>query len=282
MDSEVGHIKTTTKMQINPCFILGVPRSGTTLLRTILDSHSQIVAPPETPWLLGGYTDNSFRHFLEYLIYSKQGPYQNKIVSKQQVLFDGARAMLDILFSDLLEMHKKERFVLKTPDDIRYLEFFDKLFPGARYIHIVRDGRDVACSTVKQRDRLGILTGYGEITYQNALQRWVDWEKKLQIFFDDLNGKDRCRHITYESLVLSPDHTMKKICSLLEVEYEESMLHYSLFEHTYPSWEAGSTDVKNKSIIEESSIGNWKQEIDSHSARIIENLYGDFLREKGY
>ena len=67
--------------KITPIVILGVPRSGTTLLRVLLDSHSMVAGAPETPWLTGGYGDFSIRSLVESLNDHKIGPVQTLIAS---------------------------------------------------------------------------------------------------------------------------------------------------------------------------------------------------------
>lgn len=269
--------------ELNPVFIIGVPRSGTTLLRVLLDSHSNIAAAPETPWILGGYGKYSLRDIAAYLMEDRLGPVKNLMGEDEEVILEGIRALLDRILAAYLEKRHKKILVLKTPDDIRYIDFLLKLYPHSQYVHIFRDGRDVACSTVGKKGSFfgDKLTDYGELNYENAMRRWYEWEKKVRSVFDG-NGRPSCIRISYEELVTHPEETMKRVCEGIGESYEESMLNYSKYVHEYPEWEAGSTDVKKKELIDTGSIGRWKNEIGKRDLARLEAAYGYFLEELGY
>ena len=94
---------------INPIFIIGVPRSGTTLLRIILDSHSQIAGASETPWILGSYgPESSFRNLLDSLIRDKLGPVNNLPGIDEKVIMESGRLFLNRLFQAYLVKKKKQ------------------------------------------------------------------------------------------------------------------------------------------------------------------------------
>lgn len=267
---------------MNPIFIIGVPRSGTTLLRVLLDSHSRIAAAPETPWIVGGYGINSLREIAVYLTEDQLGPVKNLAGEDENVVLQGIRALIQTIFAPYLKKRGKDILVLKTPDDIRYIDFLLKLYPESKYIHIYRDGRDVACSTVDKKGSFfgENLRGYGQLNHENAMRRWYEWEKKVRGMFK--GPEPSCLRISYEELVMHPEETMKNVCETIGVAFEKGMIEYTRYDHEYPEWEAGSTDAKKKALIDTSSVGRWKGDLDKNVLVRLEARYGDFLAQLGY
>lgn len=270
-----------TEKQISPIFIIGVLRSGTTLLRVILDSHSKIAAASETPWILGGYGDNSIRQLSQFLVTDKFGPVNNLPGVDEQTVLHASRTFLSEMFTPFIHNKGKELLVLKTPQDIKYLEFLLSLYPDSKYIHIFRDGRDSACSLVENKSTyFGAIDDYGELNHKNAFKRWYDWELKIRKLLAD-NDPRKIR-IRYEDLVTEPESTLKSVCSFIEVDFEPEIVHFSKFNHTLPKWEAGSHDLQHKKKIDDSSIGRWKERFSEEESSYISKQYGTFLKSLGY
>jgi hypothetical protein len=266
-----------------PIFILGVPRSGTTLLRILLDTHSEIAGAPETSWLAGGYGKFSLREFLDYLCEDQLGPAQNLSGVTPAVVKLAGKEFITSILRQYLLARKRRYLVLKTPDDIRYLRFILEFFPNSKYIHICRDGRDVACSTVAQKETFfgaDVLKEYGELTVMNALRRWCDWEKKVR----DCLKTGAKKHITisYEDLVTEPVTILKRVTKFIGVKFESRMVRYEKVAHEYPNWEAGSSDVKSKTGINRESVGRWKRDIPFKGWGEIDELSAEMLSALGY
>lgn len=267
--------------KFSPIFIIGVLRSGTTLLRVVLDSHSKISAPSETPWILGGYGDNSVRQLSQFLVNDKWGPVQNLPFVDEQVILNATRAFLSHIFAPLMNNQNKELLALKTPQDIKYLEFLLSLFPDSKYVHIFRDGRDSACSLVENKSKVfGAIDDYGELNHFNAFKRWYDWELKIRNLLDDKDP--RKIRIRYEDLVTDPEPLLKSVCEFIGVDFEPDIVNYSKFDHSLPKWEAGSHDLKHKKKIDDTSIGRWKDHFSREESDHINKQYGKFLRSLGY
>jgi hypothetical protein len=242
-----------------PIFIVGVPRSGTTLLRVLLDSHSQIAALPETPWLLGAYgPEPSLRGVLQGLIEGRYGAVRNvKGVEPDHIIAAG-RAFLAAMFEPTLKARGKCMLAFKTPADIRHLDFLLKLAPNAFYIHITRDGRDVAMSQLAKRGSFfDDLKEYRRIGFANLLQRWAEWEGRIR----SLLYRDGVRvvHVKYEDLIADPARELERITAFLGLPFEAGMLDYASLDHDYPNWEAGSTDVARQKGVSGASAGKWRQ-----------------------
>lgn len=119
-------------MARDPVFILGVPRSGTTLLRILLDSHPAIAAPAETPWIAGGYSRRSLRDLAAFLINHRFGPVANLPGVRPEHVYSAARTFVVDIVDTYLEQRDRRIAVLKTPDDADNLDFLLATFPDSR------------------------------------------------------------------------------------------------------------------------------------------------------
>lgn len=246
-------------MAFAPIFVVGVPRSGTTLLRVLLDSHSQVLALPETPWVAGAYgRDPSLREVLQGLIDGPFGPVHNIAGVERGHVLSAGRRFLEDLFAPVLAERNKTKLAFKTPADIRHLDFLKALFPDAWFIHITRDGRDVSMSQMAKRGTFfSDLKEYRRLSFANVFKRWVEWERRVR----DMLHRDNVRliHIRYEDLITDPERELRRVTQFLSVPFEPGMLDYAGKRHDYPSWEAGSTDVAGHAGLSSNSIGKWRR-----------------------
>jgi hypothetical protein len=265
-----------------PIFIVGVPRSGTTLLRVLLDSHSQILALPETPWLLGTYGgDASLRGLLNGLEEGRYGLVRNVAGMAREDVRRAGQGFLASLFQPVLAQRGKSMVAFKTPADIRHLDFVTAFLPGARYIHITRDGRDVAMSQLAKKGKFfHDLREYRRLSYANVFRRWVEWEQKVRATL--CRGGLKVIHLRYEDLIADPERELRRITDFLGVPFERSMLDYASQDHDYPVWEAGSTDVAGHAGISAASVAKWRGA--PMSVEMLHTLlrYDSFLVELGY
>ena len=147
-----------------PIFVVGVPRSGTTLLRMMLNSHSRIAIAPETHFFRLFWAnrhkygdlnkDNNFQKLWNDLTKCKYfGDLKLKNVQKiYEDLFNGKRsykAIFTKLIKEYAKQHNKTRWGEKTPGHLEYIKTILSFYPHAKMIHIIRDPRDVALSLKK-------------------------------------------------------------------------------------------------------------------------------------
>jgi len=251
-----------------PVFILGVPRSGTTLLRTLLDSHPAIACGPETPWL-AGHQPRSVMELWSFLREHEAG-YCSSYGMDKAVATSAARALVSTLMDRYAAARGKTRWAEKTPDNVLHVPFLLELFPEARVIHLTRDGLDVALSTsVTAEHRRGISgflernLGFGpcapaaENNPLTALLRWHHWERLLRVA---LAGREHL-HVSYERLVTEPRPTLRQIMEFIGEPFEPAMLDYARFRHDYPAWEWGSADVQARGGIARERAGRARREL---------------------
>jgi protein-tyrosine sulfotransferase len=261
-----------------PIFIIGVPRSGTTLVRTILDSHPEIACGPETPWL-APHQPRSIGALHRFLCDDKLGVCASFGLDRDTVT-RASRRMAEDLFGAYAHLRGKSRWAEKTPDNLLHLEFLLELFPDARLIHIVRDPLDVAISTsVIPEHRKGISASHEKLLQLgpgvtvgnnafNALLRRSHWDRLIHA---GLSGRDVLR-VAYERLVRSPEVVAREICAHVGEDYDPAMLEYERAEHDYPDWEWGSADVRHHAGITPERVGRAGRELDDVDRELLEPL----------
>jgi SAM-dependent methyltransferase len=255
-----------------PIFILGVPRSGTTLLRTILDSHPAIACGPETPWL-GDHQPRSAMSLWRALTDEPWG-YCASFNMPHDVATRAIARMVDELLSSYASARGKRRWAEKTPDNLLHIDALAELFPSARFIHLTRDALDVAVSTSRVgEDRRGIAPwheanlvlagapGGERISVSNtpfaALLRQRHWNHLIE---RALASRPHF-HVRYEELVSTPEPVVRALCDFLGERFDAPMLEYARTPHDYPAWEWGSTDVRNRERIAPDRIGRAAREL---------------------
>lgn len=274
--------KSTSKPLL---FILGVPRSGTTLLRVMLDSHPNLAVGPECPWIAGSYGKlTSFRDLYESLRDDPRGPVKNFEGVTEDHAARALGAAIDQLLFSFAKSRGKTRWVEKTPNHLADLPFLLKLFPDAKFVHIVRDGRDVACSSYKERKTWGpeLWNPEGMIanTRLNALRRWVDWLHRFEDWEREYDFN--VLQIFYEDLVRSPREVLGQVLDFFEEPWSDNVLNYKQHKHDLPSWEAGSRDVVRRENVSDSSQGRWRNEFSQLECLIASGFADPTLIKYGY
>jgi SAM-dependent methyltransferase len=271
-----------------PIFIVGVPRSGTTLLRVLLDSHPNIACGPESPWLARGVP--SIKNFYRFMAEDPLGYVQSYGVSRKRFRKQIAD-WVDSLFMEYARSCGKDRWAEKTPDHSLEIPFLAELFPNACFVHIVRDGRDVACSTsILSEERKAISEWHSnnllmddgmvaDNTVQNAALRWHTWLRRIE---RELSRVRRSYTLRYEDLVAAPEQELKHLMTFIGEEFSPIMLDYMKKKHDYPDWEWGSRDVKRSEGISTRSVRRWEKQLEPAVIAELEGLAGETLLHYGY
>jgi len=280
----------------------GAPRSGTTLLRMMLDAHPDVAIPPETGWLsawarqLEKTYENEWHFLYELKHYPPSLPAWNDLfLGETTVQYwlhnmapfsagDGLRRVYELY----AERFGKQRIGDKTPENVFAFHQIEQLIPEARFIHIIRDGRAVVESWRRQwfapgGDHLG------------AALAWRNYVR---------NGREngvRCRHyleVWFEDLVSDPVAQLQRICVFLDLHWFPEMMEYPLrakerlAEHGPRFDERGHETVSKAQRMQQqeavlrapdpAKIDLWKTRLSQAELRWIESLIGDTLVEFGY
>jgi len=269
-----------------PIFILGVPRSGTTLLRAILDSHPAIACGPETPWL-GAHQPSSVMALQQFLSENPLG-YCRSFGMPRAVVTQAARQFVMTLMDEYARSKGKRRWAEKTPDNLMHLEFLREMFPHAAFIHLVRDALDTAISTsIISPHRCGISDWHErflligpecklENNLFNALLRWNHWNRRV----DEVLAGHRLLRVSYERLVCEPRDVLQSVFDFIEEPFDASVLDYARFKHDLPDWEWGSADVKRFDGITKERTGRAEKELSAVERELLLPL-AQYGRQEG-
>jgi hypothetical protein len=265
-----------------PLFVLGVRRSGTTLLRVVLDRSPAIAIPDESffiPQLAHRHAGTvDVESFLDDLRRIPQlAAWKVAADEFAARLRPGMRAgeAIDAVFSAYAAKHGKPRWGDKTPMYMRHLGLIDELFPDAQYVHLIRDGRDAALAFLDMPPGVVTKTWAHPRSAAGFACEWRTEVRRAQALGRKVD-RTRYLEVRYEELVADTEGVTRSICDFAEIRFEPSMLEY-----------AGAVDVSEKPhhqrLLQPPTRGvrNWRDQMSPDDASAFENIAGDLLSELG-
>lgn len=276
---------------LRPFFIVGHPRSGTTLLRFMLSSHPRLYVPDETGFLPFLNTDPQVdldRTAVTALLrrIGQLNRFWAGLVTDEEAFYTGlSRPVLPFILDALYRLQAPPdtpRWGDKTPLYIQYMPQIQAIFPRAQFIHVIRDGRDAALSA---RAKWGHARPYMDLSY--LLRNWVRNVQAGQAFGElsraaagNLLGPDRYYELRYEALIDNPRDTLHDLCLFLGESFDPTMLDYRQVARR----EGGGVDVhvEAQEELQSGSIGRWKREMTIFERKLARVTSGPLLAELGY
>jgi hypothetical protein len=278
-------------------FVIGVGRSGTTLLRLMLDAHPELAIPPET-------------RFVPRLIVAARPPDATaaEVVAtltaernwadfglEPDVVLERLRAAPKVtpraavrsFFEAYAARFGKERWGDKTPVYGRRMPLIARAVPEARFVHVVRDPRDVAVSWRHFRE----LRGDDPLTAEHWAQAWA------QTIIETRVKASRVAHyleVRYEDLVSEPEATLRSVCEFIELPFSERMLAYHLsaderlseLESGLPAGgeqpaRSAADRIAPHALTKEppraDRVGTWREALSDEEVATVEAITGDLL-----
>lgn len=259
-----------------PFFVLGAPRTGTTLVRRLLSAHSRVAIPPESGFLV------------EYLEAEDVPLAERKrlLCEEPELAYWGTRPMaaelrdlpsIEACFRFLHDKYAgeqgKDLWGQKTPKMVRRAELLAERFPDARFVHVVRDGRAVA-SSLERSDAHRLHPLYGARRYARDTRLGLELEAR---------HPDRVLRLRYEDLVADPEPALRRLCDFLGLELEPAMLSAegSQVRLTPKELDRGHHLNVDKPI-DATFTEKWRTQLDPASVRMVEHVAGEVIRELGY
>ena len=269
-----------------PIFIVSSPRSGSTLLRLILDAHPRLAVPPPA-WLfhyiypyLYSYGDLKIEDNLRALVGDaletptiKEWPLQPNV---DEVVAEMNEPNFSELFGSLHRLYGrplgKARWGEKSPRDSFYMAEIKSLYPDAQFIHILRDGRDVAIDLSES-----IL--WPNTLYSGAMM-WKDFVLAIEDFAKELDVNSYLA-VRYDELCANSEAVLRQICEFLGEEFREEMLaHYET--QSTKDWGQAPVHSKTTRPINTDFVDMYKTRIGNRDRRVLEGVIGDTLKKFDY
>lgn len=199
-------------------FIGGMPRSGTTLLRVMLDSHPDVRCGGETrviPRLLN--LRNSWL----------KAPFESQRLLEAGITADVLDHAIGEFMLEIIARHGKpaNRLCNKDPFTLKSAVYIRSLFPNAQFLFLIRDGRAVAHSIVSRKVT---ISGFDITDYRQCLTKWNSATSSMYEQCKSL-GPKVCHPVYYEQLVLHPELTLRGILKFLNLPWNETVLHHEQF-----------------------------------------------------
>lgn len=238
-----------------PLFLVASERSGTTLLRLMLDSHPQLAWNEEFEFAVdymppaGGFPSiEDYHRALEH----------DFVFPASRFSIDRTLSYPELLNSFLAQKLARDKKPIIGATVHRYFNRLLRVWPDARFIHLIRDGRDVAQSIMEM--------GWAG----NAWRASLYWEE-AELDWDRLSRqlpKDRSITVRFEDLVTHPTRVLEEICAFCGVSFDPAMLEY----HRTSTY--GPPDAK--------MVASWKRKMSVREVREVESAVGPLLVQRGY
>lgn len=278
-------------------FIVGVARSGTTLLRLMLDAHPEMAIPPETHFIpkvikaCDGAEDPHDAVF-ELLTTHRRWPDYGLDANELRERLDridplSAGDALRAFYDLYAEKQGKPRWGDKSPSYVRRMRRVASALPEAHFVHLVRDGRDVALSQVE--------VDFGADQIADAARDWVDGIEKAQ------RQARRLRHyieVRYEDLVTEPESALRSVCEFVQLRWDPAMLAYHAgaaermaevtrdFERgegpAIPAAVRASRHTRVAEPPQRERAARWRTDMSPSDRATFEGIAGEQLEKLGY
>jgi len=265
-------------------YIVGSGRSGTSLLRAMLDSHPDMAIPNETHFVVSGGRrrgryERSDGFDIERLM-ADFGPLICRELRCELVDIRGALSAAEpvtfpdairVIFSWYAGQRGKTRYGNKSPVHALAMPELASLFPEARFIHIIRDGRDVALSYVD--------APVGPQTLEGAALKWRRFVRRAREGGQHA-GPGRYLEVRYEALTQQPEDVLRRVCKFIGLEFDDRMLRYH--ERVEEAF-GGPVPRQHRNLHRPPSrVRDWREELTPDAVARVELIAGPTLNELGY
>lgn len=267
-----------------PIFIVGCPRSGTTLLASRLDQHSQIAVTPESHffeilsnyWLIKAKYPLTKRGIGDFLLKSRMKDLQIDIDVFMKLFIHTAQDYInifDICMTLYRQNAQKKYWCEKSPQHLKYLKYIYHYYPHAKVICILRDGRDVALSLSRAPWR-----------ERNLAISSMEWNEYVDLYLKakSMFSKENFFDIKFETLVQNPGQSLKSVCHFLQIDFEPNMLAIPEEKpNLIPLWEMKWKENVMKPF-DRKITGKWEDQATEFQKKLMHSIMQTNLQKLKY
>ena len=264
-------------------FIIGSPRSGTTWLQLMLGAHPQVCATTElrlynkyiAPWLQAWKEESPLteegNHYLGLPVLWTEAEFHEFL-----------RGFLDRVYTKVIAAKAAATHILdKHPQYSQFVEDIHFFIPGARFIHVIRDGRDVAVSLAAASRQMGWfarepLPDYGAF-----------WKRELLAARKASGYTGRYLEVRYEELSASPASALKSVFGFCGLAASDELVAAIVEKHKFENLKRSRLSPAEGVRVPEGhyrqgKVGSWHREFTALQRYLFDKTAGDLLRELGY
>ena len=270
-------------------FFVGSGRSGTTLVRAMFDSHPELSVPGESGFITrlgrhacrrygcnGTFDSSAFvSDILAHPRFARWGITEDQV--RNVLLAEPATTFAEAIrgiYSLYARKNGKPLYGDKTPVYVMHIPYLAGLFPESRFVHIIRDGRDVALSHLSIKE-------WGPGTIEEAALEW-----KQRVLAGRRAGENlepgRYVELRYEELVADPESALRPVCDVLDLPFDDGMLHYFDRVERILDPEYHPQHHKRIALPPTVKLRDWRTQMTSRDAARFEAIAGRLLLELGY
>jgi LPS sulfotransferase NodH len=262
--------------------IIGAPRSGTTWLQSMLGAHPRVSTTVELT-LFSQYTASWFAIWAREAQNLRAGRWYQGLpflwTEEEFHLF--LREFIERVYQRVSERNLEATHVVdKHPGYSKYVKDINKLLPKARFIHVIRDGRDVAVSMVAARKHVG----FGAGTIQDAA---LAWKSHVAAARRASNFRGRYLEVRYESMLTDGIDTLQAVFDFCGLRADRAQVTAIVEQHQFVRMKAkrqvGDSRARaSKGHYRKGKAGGWKLELSPIDRYICHRMAGTLLHELGY
>jgi hypothetical protein len=279
--------------RVNPyVFIVGCPRSGTTLLQRLLDAHRQLAVIDETRWIDhwtteakgvsadGFVTGELIDRLLEFPRFAQLGLGREELES----LVDGGPVTYSSFVSALFDLYGrsqgKELVGDKTPRYVRRIPTLHRFFPQARFVHLIRDGRGTSLSVLNWRKAAKLAATFPTWAEEPIISAalWWEWQVRLGREAGASLGPTLYCEIRYEALVADAAAELDPLCAFLGLPFDEAMLRF----HEGRQRSVAGLSAKSAWLPPTAGLRDWRTQMSAEEIGQFAAASGELLSELGY
>ncbi|MFJ2030319.1 sulfotransferase family protein [Streptosporangium sp. NPDC087985] len=271
-----------------PIFIVGCPRSGTTMLQLMTHAHARIAIPPETRFLVTAYQRRLHfgdlndparrRELAEWVVNRRQSRFHDLGLDGEEVIRQIVAgpptlgSALGIVLRSYAVQHGKPRWGDKRPSYFQNIDVLLRLFPDAQFVHLIRDGRDCVAS-------LKEMPWYNGSVY-SAVAAWAEAIDFARHGAPKL-PEGSYHELRYEDLTTDPEAHLRRLCEFLGENFDPAMCEpKAVAEAACPprkTWHSLTHED-----VTTSRSGSWRKRLDPWEISLCESVLGDRLETYGY